>query len=110
MSQLRKSAETDGDSEDVWMTSRNDRYKARPKEMETISQAEFTSQYTVLPRKISQKQKQNPNVFALQNNLGYVQKRTRGKNAVISFCKVLKDKGLGEIPREFTKVVLAPQA
>ena len=106
LSQLRKSAETDGDSEDVWMTSRNDRYKARPKEMETISQAEFASQYRVLPRKISQKQKQNPNVFALQNNLGYVQKRTRGKNAVIRFAKFSKTKDSEKFHESLLKLYL----
>jgi hypothetical protein len=89
LSQLRRSAETDGDSEDVWMTSLYDRYKARPdtKELESTCQSEFASKYRVLPKTITQKQKKNPNVFALRKNLGHVQKRTKGKDAVTRFRK-----------------------
>ena len=75
--------------ENIWMTSLEDRYRARPttQEFEAMCQATFASEYRVLPKAEGNKNKRKPIVFKLQNNLGYIQKRTRGPNAVIRFTK-----------------------
>ena len=75
--------------ENIWMTSLEDRYRARPNthEFETMGQATFASEYRVLAKSVADKNKENPKVFKLQNDLGYIQKRTGDKNAVIRFTK-----------------------
>ena len=81
---------SDRDSEtDVWMTSLEDRYKARPKlpEFNSMCQATFASEYRVLAKAEAQSRKDKPEVYKLQNDKGYIAKRTRGSNAVIRFTK-----------------------
>jgi hypothetical protein len=75
--------------DDIWMTSLEDRYKARPRtpEFEAMCQATFASEYRVLAKSEASSAKDKPTVFKLENNLGYIMKRTRGGNAVIRFTK-----------------------
>ena len=75
--------------DDIWMTSLEDRYKARPQtpEFDIMSQAQFASEYRVLSKSEAEKAANKPTVHALQNNKGYIMKRTRGNNAVIRFAK-----------------------
>ena len=75
--------------ENIWMTSLEDRYRPRPttQEFEAMCQATFASEYRVIPKAEGKKNEQKPIVFKLQNNLGYIQKRTRDPNAVIRFTK-----------------------
>ncbi|XP_041482326.1 uncharacterized protein LOC121429412 [Lytechinus variegatus] len=74
------------DDENIWMPSKIERYKARPRNATFINMclANFCSQYRILTacQKIN---KRSEHVFPLQNNLGYIQKRTRTKDAVIRY-------------------------
>ena len=81
---------SDQDSEtDVWMTSLEDRYKARPElpEFESMCQATFASEYRVLAKTEAARRKDKPNVYKLQNDKGYIGKRKEGTSAVIRFTK-----------------------
>ncbi len=77
--------------ENVWMSSRIDKYKARPKshEFNTMCLATFCSEYRVLcsteAAKVYRRGKMSKHIHQLQNNLGVVQKRTRTGNAVIKY-------------------------
>ena len=76
----------DDDSDDIWMTSRIDRYKARPNELENVFYAEFCSLYRIVYQKTK-------NSLCLQNNCkGYILKRTRGKPAVIRYARFSEQK------------------
>ncbi|RXN36816.1 replicase helicase endonuclease [Labeo rohita] len=80
----------DDDVENVWMTGLPDKYKARPNrpEFENMCMAEFASEYRI----VYAGQKKGKNVLPLQKNLGHIQKRTRGKPAVIRFARFSQQK------------------
>ncbi|XP_076858467.1 uncharacterized protein LOC143512266 isoform X2 [Brachyhypopomus gauderio] len=75
----------DPDDENVWMTGLTEKYMARPKTpvFENMCMAEFASEYRI----VYTEQKKGKNVFPLQNNMGHIRKRTRGKPAVIRFAR-----------------------
>lgn len=79
------------------MTSTYDRYKSRPQgeEFDDLCLASFCSEYRVLCKSelcdVESKQHRNP-IHKLQNNLGYVQKRSRTKPAVIRYAKFSESK------------------
>ena len=78
----------DDDSQDVWMTSKQDRYKSRPdtEDFEAMCMAEFSSQCRIIYGKPGK------SAVLLQNGMGFVQKRTRGKPAIIRYCRFSKEK------------------
>ncbi|XP_073808479.1 uncharacterized protein [Danio rerio] len=80
----------DDDVENVWMTGLPDKYKARPNrpEFENMCMAEFASEYRI----VYAGQTKRKNVLPLQNKLGHIQKRTRGKPAVIRFARFSEKK------------------
>ena len=73
----------DDDSQDIWMTSKQDRYKSRPdtEDFEAMCMAEFSSQCRVIYGKPGK------SAVLLQNGMGFVQKRTRGKPPIIRYCR-----------------------
>ncbi|RXN03150.1 replicase helicase endonuclease [Labeo rohita] len=80
----------DDDVENVWMTGLPDKYKARPNrpEFENMCMAEFASEYRI----VYGRQKRGKHVLPLQQNMGHIQKRTRGKPAVIRFARFSQQK------------------
>ncbi|XP_016359458.1 uncharacterized protein LOC107701841 [Sinocyclocheilus anshuiensis] len=80
----------DDDVENVWMTGLPDKYKARPNrpEFENMCMAEFASEYRI----VYGGQTKGKNVLPLQKNMGHIQKRTRGKPAVIRFARFSQQK------------------
>ncbi|XP_062615266.1 uncharacterized protein LOC134277003, partial [Saccostrea cucullata] len=78
--------ENDDDEDDIWMTNIVERYANRPNKplFQNMCLAEFCSEFRVLAK--SQVPKSlNENVFELQNNKGFIQRRTRTKPAVIRY-------------------------
>ncbi|XP_069106088.1 uncharacterized protein [Argopecten irradians] len=75
------------DDSDIWMTSLIDRYKARPKteEFEEMCLATFCSEYRILASTEASRAKHQSNVYALQNDLGFIMKRTRTDAAVVRY-------------------------
>lgn len=90
----------DDDVENVWMTGLPDKYKARPNrpEFENMCMAEFASEYRI----VYGGQTKGKNVLPLQNNMGHIQKRTRGKPAVIRFARFSQQKN----PEKFNGTLL----
>lgn len=85
----KKTEDTDGDEDhdenDIWMTNIVERYENRPDkhDFETMCLAEFCSEFRVLAKSQIPKTA-NENVFKLQNEKGYIQKRTRTQPAIIT--------------------------
>ncbi|XP_073795416.1 uncharacterized protein isoform X2 [Danio rerio] len=80
----------DPDLENVWMTGLPDKYKARPnrEEFENMCMAEFASEYRI----VYSKQTKGKTVLPLQRNMGHIQKRVRGKGAVIRSARFSQEK------------------
>lgn len=81
------------DDDEIFMTNIIERYENRPdtKIFNNMCLAEFCSDYRVLAK--SQVPKRvNENVFELQNSKGYIQKRTRTKEAVVRYPRFSKEK------------------
>ncbi|OCT76291.1 hypothetical protein XELAEV_18031490mg [Xenopus laevis] len=78
------------DDENVWMTGLKEKYQARPNtpEFENMCMAEFASEYRILYGE----QKKSKNVLPLQNNKGHIQKRSRGKPAIIRYARFSQQK------------------
>nr|XP_055041698.1 LOW QUALITY PROTEIN: uncharacterized protein LOC129429201 [Misgurnus anguillicaudatus] len=72
------------DESSYWMTSVVDRYKNRPhtEPMKNLCLASFCSEYRVLSKSEVSSQKQ---VIKLNNNCGYVKRRTRTEPAVVRY-------------------------
>ena len=96
LSLIKLQSANDKDSEEIWMTSLYDRYCARPEntEFSDMCQATFASNYRTLSKTEATRsvRSKNPNVSALQNDLGHVMKRTRSKPAVIRYARHKKEK------------------
>lgn len=100
-------AKTKTDSDDIWMTSIVDRYKARPDQppFPDMCLAYFVSNYRVLTSlnsKQSERAEQNTDdqapdnegettesspIIQLQNGKGYIQKRSRGSPAIVKTAR-----------------------
>ncbi|XP_051734295.1 uncharacterized protein LOC127504021 [Ctenopharyngodon idella] len=80
----------DPDSEDVWMSGIIDKYRARPQtpEFEKICLADFASEYRI----VYGQQTKGKNVHQLLNGMGFFQKRTVGKAAVIRYARYSEEK------------------
>nr|XP_034322337.1 uncharacterized protein LOC117688395 [Crassostrea gigas] len=74
------------DENDVWMTNIIERYMNRPEKQifHEMCLANFCSEFRVLAKSQVPK-KENENVYELQHNKGYVQRRTRTQHAVIRY-------------------------
>lgn len=84
-----KDQENDEDDEnDVWMTNIIERYLNRPEKQifHEMCLADFCSEFRVLAKSQVPK-KENENVFELQNNKCYVQRRTRTQHAVVRYLR-----------------------
>ena len=80
----------DPNSEQVWMTGLAEKYKARPQteEFQNMCMADFASNF----RPLYGQQKKAHNALPLLNNMGHIQKRTRGKPAVIRYARFSEKK------------------
>uniref|UniRef100_A0A9J7Y7T4 ATP-dependent DNA helicase n=1 Tax=Cyprinus carpio carpio TaxID=630221 RepID=A0A9J7Y7T4_CYPCA len=80
----------DPDSEDVWMSGMIDKYRARPQtpEFEKMCLADFVSNYRV----VYGRQTKGKNVLPLLNDMGFIQKRTVGKAAIIRYARFSEEK------------------
>eukprot|EP00079_Xenopus_tropicalis_P016290 XP_004914953.1 PREDICTED: uncharacterized protein LOC101733667 [Xenopus tropicalis] len=80
----------DPDSEDVWMSGLSDKYRARSKteEFENMCLADFALNYRV----VYGQQAKGKNAKRLLNNMGYIQKRTVGKPAIIRYARFSEKK------------------
>ncbi|XP_073696195.1 uncharacterized protein [Garra rufa] len=75
----------DIDNDDIWMKSITDRYRARPKteEFTGMCLATFASQYRVL----SKSENSCSDRVKLENDMGFVRKRTRTDFAVVRYAR-----------------------
>ncbi len=103
LQQLKRKAKEDTDDENVWMTNIVERYLARPEgeQFEKMCLATFASEYRVLYT-CSKKSLDSGKAYALKNDLGYIQKRTRSKPAVIRYPRFSRDKN----PEKFHCTIL----
>ncbi|XP_062580740.1 uncharacterized protein LOC134242656 [Saccostrea cucullata] len=76
-----------GSNDDIWLTNAIDRYEGRPENdiFQKMCLATFCSEFSVvyesrLPKKINEE-----TTFKLNNNLGYIRKRTKTQPAVIRY-------------------------
>ncbi|XP_073714001.1 uncharacterized protein [Misgurnus anguillicaudatus] len=85
----RVEKEQSDDESSFWMTSFVDRYKNRPQKQPLLNLclASFCSEYRVLTKSevLSQKQNAEIEVIKLDNNCGYVKRRTRTEPAVVRY-------------------------
>ena len=84
------------DSLNVWMTSFVDKYRARPEtpEFESMCLADFASHYRVVygKQKKDGKQEEDGKRVRLLNDMGMIQKRMRGKPAIIRYARFSEKK------------------
>lgn len=82
------------EDENIWMTSLYDRYKARPvtSDFDSLCYASFSSEYRVLSTSQLPKNPTKCNVHKLQDNLGYIKKRSRTDDAVIRYPRFSLEK------------------
>lgn len=81
------------DNDEIWMTNIVERYENRPDNevFNNMCLAEFCSNFRVLAKSQVPKGK-NENVFELQNSKGFIQKRTRTKEAVVRYPRFSVEK------------------
>jgi DNA replication protein DnaC/predicted peroxiredoxin len=80
--EIENAAKSNGDEDNIWLTSKLEKYRARPKNetMNGLCHASCASEY----RDIC---KTEANRLIESGNLGYMLKRTRGKPAIIRYAK-----------------------
>ncbi len=88
------------DSVNVWMSGLPDKYKSRPETPE--SEAMCLADFAATCRIVYGKQANGKNVLPLLNNMGYVQRRTKDKPAVIKYRQFSQEKN----PEEFYSTLL----
>ncbi|XP_076838347.1 uncharacterized protein LOC143483367 [Brachyhypopomus gauderio] len=78
------------ESENIWMSGLPEKYKNRPNtpDFETMCMAEFASTYRIAYGR----QRTGSNVLSLQNGIGFIQKRTQGKPAIIRYARFSEKK------------------
>lgn len=86
-------------NDNIWMSSITDKYKGRPKhpELTNMCLAQFASEYRVL----SKSEQGSPDVIKLDNDLGFVRKRTRIDFAVVHYARFSPTKNPESILRAF---------
>ncbi|XP_063049297.1 uncharacterized protein LOC134443443 [Engraulis encrasicolus] len=74
-------------NENIWMTNIVERYTNRPQseEMKTLCLATFCSEYRVLSKSEVSKNKESQTIIELNNNFGFLKKRTRSQPAVVRY-------------------------
>ena len=91
LAQIQEEARDDQESANIRLTSKYERYLARPraKIFTTMCQASSFSDFRVLPKSEAQttQKSKGEQLYKLQNGLGYVRKRTRTQPAVIRYAK-----------------------
>ncbi|KAJ8379111.1 hypothetical protein AAFF_G00231160 [Aldrovandia affinis] len=90
------------DEEDVWMSGLPDKYENRPAtgDFNDMCLADFASGCRVLYGR----QTEGPNAIPLQNDKGFVQKRTQGKSAIIRFTRFSEKKQPEKFYRRLLKL------
>ncbi|KAJ8406862.1 hypothetical protein AAFF_G00291380 [Aldrovandia affinis] len=90
------------DEEDVWMSGLPDKYENRPAtgDFNDMCLADFASGCRVLYGR----QTEGPNAVPLQNDKGFVQKRTQGKSAIIRFTRFSEKKQPEKFYRRLLKL------
>ena len=85
----QKASSDDLTTEDMWRTSSVDRYKNRPRDgtFKDMCMATFASEYRVLS-----KSEMSVNRVELQNNCGFILKRTRSEPAVVRYVRFSETK------------------
>ncbi|XP_073723480.1 LOW QUALITY PROTEIN: uncharacterized protein [Misgurnus anguillicaudatus] len=81
-------AEQSGEKSTIWMKSLVDRYKSRPKtqNFDVMCIASFCSEYRILSQsEISSQKSSKDKVIKLNNNCGYMIRRSRTKPAVVRY-------------------------
>ncbi|XP_076120789.1 uncharacterized protein LOC143101377 [Alosa pseudoharengus] len=75
------------DERSIWMTNVVERYKNRPRssEFEDLCLASFCSEYRVVYKSQISSEKDSQDIIQLNNNCGFVRKRTRTQPAVVSY-------------------------
>nr|XP_057929967.1 uncharacterized protein LOC131129981 isoform X1 [Doryrhamphus excisus]XP_057929968.1 uncharacterized protein LOC131129981 isoform X1 [Doryrhamphus excisus]XP_057929969.1 uncharacterized protein LOC131129981 isoform X1 [Doryrhamphus excisus] len=88
------------DSAEVWMSSLPEKYANRPRTQafESMCLAEFASDYRV----VYGYEREGPNVIPLLNDMGCIQKRTRGKPAVIRYTRF----SMTKFPEKYFRALL----
>ncbi|KAE8281772.1 ATP-dependent DNA helicase PIF2 [Larimichthys crocea] len=76
------------DSEGVWMSGIPEKYLHRLVDFEGMCMAMFASEYRV----VYGQQTEGQSVISLQNDMGFIQKRTAGKPAIIRFARFSEEK------------------
>ncbi|XP_052403776.1 uncharacterized protein LOC127950661 [Carassius gibelio] len=81
----KKAEKEETDNDEIWMKSITDRYRARPKTQEFTEMclASFASEYRVL----SKSEKSCTDRVKLENDMGFVRKRTRTDFAVVRYAR-----------------------
>ncbi|XP_026113641.1 LOW QUALITY PROTEIN: uncharacterized protein LOC113092282 [Carassius auratus] len=81
----KKAEKEEIDNDEIWMKSITDRYRARPKTQEFTGMclASFASEYRVL----SKSEKSCTDRVKLENDMGFVRKRTRTDFAVVRYAR-----------------------
>ncbi|XP_074542437.1 uncharacterized protein LOC141802702 isoform X2 [Halichoeres trimaculatus] len=92
------------DSDNIWMSGLPDKYKCRPEtpEFEVMCLADFASTCRI----VYGKQTKSKKAFPLLNEMGYVQKRSNEKHAIIRYCRFSQEKNPEEFHRTLLKLYL----
>ncbi|KAE8291448.1 ATP-dependent DNA helicase PIF1 [Larimichthys crocea] len=88
------------DSEEVWMSGIPEKYLHRPVDFEGMCMAMFASEYRV----VYGQQTEGQSVISLQNDMGFIQKRTAGKPAIIRFARFSEEKTPEKFYRRLLKL------
>jgi len=91
LAEIMNVSKRDGDSDDIWVTCLYDKNKDRPKsaEFDRMREATFASQYRCISKAEEENAlaKGNAHVHKLQNELGYIMKRTVSDPVIARFPK-----------------------
>ena len=92
----------EADSEEVWMSGVPEKYLDRPegRGFDGMCLATFASEFRV----VYGQQREGPNVIPLQNDKGFIQRRTAGKSAIIRFARFSEKKNPEKFHRRLLKL------
>lgn len=101
---MSKLVNMDPDDENIWMSGLPEKYTLRPQsvQFEGMCLAQFVSEYRVLYGH----QVKGPDAIPLLNGLGFIQKRTSGKPAIIRFARFSEEKQPEKFYRRLLKLYL----
>ncbi|XP_072232324.1 uncharacterized protein [Leuresthes tenuis] len=92
--QAKAQLQQSDDESSIWMTNVVERYKSRPRsaEMEELCLASFCSQYRVISKSEGLQQRESHDIIQLNNNRGFIRKRTRTQPAVVRYPRFSQTK------------------